>query len=179
MMGEAEIHSNVLKRIEREHSDGLSSQAILDLLSSLGVRFSEATLRKWVQLGLLPRSVRVGRKGKHSGSQGMYPSSIITQIVRIKEMLARGLTIEQIQREVLFVRADIEDFERSLARIFLVLDDAREKLDSDTLGVQVAQEIDEARSLADELVRKLLEIEARLISRASASSVGSSQSATG
>ena len=29
------------------------------------IRFSEATLRKYVQLGLLSRSVRVGRKGKH------------------------------------------------------------------------------------------------------------------
>ena len=77
LMGEVDIDKAVLERIERDHPAGMSSAAILDLLSSLGVRFSEATLRKWVQLGLLPRSVRVGRKGKHSGSQGMYPTPIV------------------------------------------------------------------------------------------------------
>ncbi|MBI5531080.1 MAG: hypothetical protein HY898_00090 [Deltaproteobacteria bacterium] len=178
-MGEADIHSSVLDRIESEHADGLTSQGILDILASLGVRFSEATLRKWVQLGLLPRSVRVGRKGKHSGSQGMYPATILRQILRIKEMMAKDLTIDQIQREVLFVRADIEEFERSLSRIFLVLEQAREKLHSETLGFSISQDIGVARSLADELVRKLSDIEARLISRASASSVDSSHSATG
>ena len=39
------------------------------------MKFSEATLRKYVQLGLLPRSVRVGRKGKHQGSQGIENDS--------------------------------------------------------------------------------------------------------
>jgi hypothetical protein len=59
------------------------------------------------------------------------------------------------------------------------LDDAREKLPSQTVSYSVAQDIEVARSLADELVRKLSEIEARMISRASSASVDSSQSATG
>lgn len=178
-MGEADIHDNVLARIEREHADGLTSQAILEMLSSLGVRFSEATLRKWVQLGLLPRSVRVGRKGKHAGSQGMYPSTILRQILRIKDMMSQDLTIEQIQREVLFVRADIEEFERSLSRVFLVLEEARRKVQSQTVGFSISQDLEAARSLADELVRKLSDIEARLISRASASPADRSQLAAG
>ena len=178
-MGEPDIHNSVLEQLEREYADGLSSQSILDILSSLGVRFSEATLRKWVQLGLLPRSVRVGRKGKHAGSQGMYPAAILRQILRIKHMMSQDLTIEQIQREVLFVRADIQEFERSLSRIFLVLEDARQKVQSETVGFSLSQDLEAARSLADELVRKLSDIEARLISRASASSAGRSQLATG
>jgi hypothetical protein len=179
-MGEMDIHNEALDRLESEHAEGISSQSILDTLSSLGVRFSEATLRKWVQLGLLPRSVRVGRKGKHSGSQGMYPATILRQILRIKGMMSKDLTIEQIQREVLFVRADIAELERSLSRIFLVLEDARQKVDSQTVGYSLAQDLGAARFLADELVRKLNDIEARLISRASASpSVGPSRIATG
>ena len=90
-----------LARLEREHEAGLSSAEILTLLEQHGVKFSEATLRKYVQLGLLPRSVRVGRKGKHQGSQGMYPVAVVRQILRIKEMMADDLTIEQIQREIL------------------------------------------------------------------------------
>ncbi len=168
-MGGADIHGSVLDRIERDHPEGLSSSELLDILSSLGVRFSEATLRKWVQIGMLPRSVRVGRKGKHSGSQGMYPATILRQILRIKEMMAQDLTIEQIQREVLFVRADIEEFERSLARIFLVLEDARSKITSEIALRSISQDLDQAKRLSEELVKKLAEIEARLISRAEGS----------
>src|SRR5882672_3991089 len=91
-----------LTDLERGHEAGFSSAEILSLLEQHGVKFSEATLRKYVQLGLLPRSVRVGKKGKHQGSQGMYPSAVIRQILRIKEMMADDLTIEQIQREFLF-----------------------------------------------------------------------------
>lgn len=176
-MGGADIDSIVLDRLEREHPEGLSSSELLDILSSLGVRFSEATLRKWVQLGLLPRSVRVGRKGKHSGSQGMYPATILRQILRIKEMMAQDLTIEQIQREVLFVRADIEEFERSLARIFGVLEDARSKLSSEIAVRSISQDLEQARRLSDELVKKLSDIETRLINRVAVD--GLSHEATG
>src|SRR6266508_6832365 len=93
-----------IAEIERTWPDGLTSRQIVDMFETRGVRFSEATLRKYVQLGLLPRSVRVGRKGKHQGSQGMYPASVIRQIQRIKEMMAQDYTIEEIQREFLFVR---------------------------------------------------------------------------
>jgi len=175
-MTEAEIDNTVFARIEREHPDGMSSSAILDILSSLGIRFSEATLRKWVQLGLLPRSVRVGRKGKHSGSQGMYPASIIRQIIRIREMMAGELTIEQIQREVLFVRSDIEELERSLGKIFRALDDSLGEIRSEPVGFALTQDVSAARDLAQSLVDKLSDIEARLISRAT---LGSNRAATG
>src|SRR5262249_57100142 len=98
-------------RIEREKRSGLSSGEILDAFASHGIKFSEATLRKYVQLGLLPRSIRVGRKGKHQGSQGMYPARVVRQIQRIKEMMAQDYTIEEIQREFLFVRHEIEELE--------------------------------------------------------------------
>jgi DNA-binding transcriptional MerR regulator len=139
----------------------------LRLLERHEVKFSEATLRKYVQLGLLPRSVRVGKKGKHQGSQGRYPASVIRQILRIKEMMADDLTIEQIQKEFLFVRGDIEELERVLGRIFESLEQtAKERARATTSSRSVAHDLVGARNLARELLSKLEGIEARLQARA-------------
>ena len=159
------IDEAVLSRIERERAAGITSAEILALFDEHGIKFSEATLRKYVQLGLLPRSVRVGRNGKHQGSQGLYPVTVVRQILSIKEMLADDLTIEQIQKEFLFVRGDIEELERLLEKILQRIGEvAREKKDLASTRV-VTQELAGARSLARELVTKLEAIEARLTAR--------------
>jgi DNA-binding transcriptional MerR regulator len=162
-VGVGGIDQSVLVRIEAEYARGIPSASILDVLASLGVKFSEATLRKWVQLGLLPRSVRVGRKGKHAGSQGMYPATIVRQILQIKEMLADGLTIEQVQTDVLFVRGDLDELQRSLSKVFSTLESAIDKVDSQPLRYSVVQDLSHARELAGNLVDKLSEVESRLI----------------
>lgn len=163
------IDQGVLERIEAEHAAGISSASILDVLASLGVKFSEATLRKWVQLGLLPRSVRVGTKGKHAGSKGMYPSTIVRQILEIKIMLADGLTIEQVQQNVLFVRGDLDELRRALAKVFGTLESAIDKVDSQPLRYSATQDLSHARELADHLVDKLTKVESRLLHRAALS----------
>ncbi len=160
------IPENVLDKIEREHESGLSSAEILDIFAAHGVKFSEATLRKYVQLGLLPRSVRVGRKGKHQGSQGMYPASVVRQIQRIKEMMAQDYTIEEIQREFLFVRGDIEELERTLDKIFDTLRDASGPRKNEPAGRAIANELANAESLAKDLVAKISMIEERLMVQA-------------
>jgi len=160
------IPDDVLDRIETEHAHGLSSAEILDIFASHGVKFSEATLRKYVQLGLLPRSVRVGRKGKHQGSQGMYPASVVRQIQRIKEMMAQDYTIEEIQREFLFVRGDIEELERTLGKIFDTLKGAAKQRRSETSGRAIATDLVTAEGLARELLGKLSMIEERLMAQA-------------
>jgi DNA-binding transcriptional MerR regulator len=160
------ITDDVLDRIEREHPQGLTSQEILDVFASHDVKFSEATLRKYVQLGLLPRSVRVGRKGKHQGSQGMYPASVVRQIQRIKEMMAEDYTIEEIQREFLFVRGDIEELERQIAKVFEALKTAAQERRSEITGRAVAHDLESAEALAHDLVAKLTAIEDRLLSQA-------------
>lgn len=157
----------VLSRFEREHADGVSSAQILLFLEEHGIKFSEATLRKYVQVGLLPRSIRVGRKGKHQGSQGMYPAGMIRQIVRIKDMMADDLTIEEIQREFLFVRGDIEELERVLAKVLDGLTQAaKDKKVIGQPGKGIAHDIALARSFARDLVEKLTDIESRLTARA-------------
>ena len=54
-----------LKEIESSWSEGIPSQEIISLFQDRGIKLSEATFRKYVQLGLLPTSRRVGQKGKH------------------------------------------------------------------------------------------------------------------
>jgi DNA-binding transcriptional MerR regulator len=160
------ISDTELDRIEREKRGGISSAEILDAFASHEIKFSEATLRKYVQLGLLPRSVRVGRKGKHQGSQGMYPASVVRQIQRIKEMMAQDYTIEEIQREFLFVRGDIEELERTLGKIFGLLKHAARDQKSETSGRAISHDVANAESLARDLMNRLLTIEQRLTAQA-------------
>lgn len=160
------IPEHTLDSIEREHDAGITSQGILDIFASHGIKFSEATLRKYVQLGLLPRSVRVGKKGKHQGSQGMYPASVVRQIQRIKEMMADDYTIEEIQREFLFVRGDIEELERTLSKVFEALKTASQHRKSQTSGRAIAHDLMTAETLAHELLAKLVVIEQRLTAQA-------------
>jgi hypothetical protein len=160
------IPDEMLDRIEREHANGISSSDILEIFASHHIKFSEATLRKYVQIGLLPRSVRVGRKGKHQGSQGMYPSGVIRQIQRIKEMMGQDYTIEEIQREFLFVRGDIEELERLLATIFEALRGAAQQRKSETSGRAIQNDLLGAESLSRDLLAKLVVIEQRLTAQA-------------
>src|SRR5688500_18518931 len=121
------IDEATLTRIERKHAQGLTSAEILDVFAVHGVPLSEATLRKYVQLGLLPRSGRVGKKGKHQGSQGIYPVQVIREISRIKQMMAEDYTIEQIQREVLFMSSELQQLEQTLASIFDNIEDVLDR----------------------------------------------------
>src|SRR5512140_3958174 len=86
-----------IARLEREHALGISSGEVVRLFEARGARLSAATFRKYVQLGLLPRSRRVGRKGKHTGSTGLYPVSVVRRIAVIKRMMAEGYTAEDIR----------------------------------------------------------------------------------
>jgi hypothetical protein len=166
-MGHADQFSeDELARIEREHPEGLSSEEIVGAFSRKGVKFTEAALRKYVQLGLLPRSVRVGLKGKHRGSQGMYPSTVVRRIQRLKAMMSE-FTIEQIQREFLFVRGDVEELERTLERIFSAFASVvKSGRGGDVAARAVQKELGEARSLAAELVARITGVETRLTMQA-------------
>lgn len=160
------ITDEVLDRLEREHPQGITSAEILETMAAHEVKFSEATLRKYVQLGLLPRSVRVGRKGKHQGSQGMYPTSVLRQIQRIRDMMAEDYTIEEIQKQFLFVRGDIEDLERTIGKVFDALKQAARDKKSETVSRVIASELANAEQLAGDLLAKLETIEQRLITQA-------------
>lgn len=152
-----------LEQIEREHAQGLSVQQIVDMFTSRGERLSEATFRKYVQLGLLPRSVRVGRKGRSRGSLGLYPATAVRQLHHIRRLMAQGFTMEEIQREFLFVRGDIDALSRQMDRVFGAMDAAMDDRGHDDMAVRA---LGEARALSSELMSKLEAIERRLAMRA-------------
>lgn len=159
------IDETALQRIETSHVNGLTSAEILDVFARHEVPLSEATLRKYVQLGLLPRSVRIGKKGKHQGSQGVYPVTVVRQIMTIKRMMAESYTILQIKKEFLFIRSDIEQLEQLLAGIFRKLEGVNRQRPRESAAQSVAREVGDARSLSRDLVSRLLAIETKLTTR--------------
>src|SRR5512140_4046617 len=106
-----------LERVERERAAGISSAEVVRIFESRGARLSESTFRKYVQVGLLPRSRRVGRKGKHTGSTGLYPVSVVRRIAVIKRMMAEGYTVEDIRGSFVTVANRLEDVEKGLAEL--------------------------------------------------------------
>lgn len=152
-----------LAAVEAEHPEGLTVTQIVDAFARQGEKLTEATFRKYVQIGLLPRSVRVGRKGKHKGSQGLYPPTTVRQLDQLRRLMARGFTIDEIQREFLFVRGDIDALGRQLDRVYGAIDRASKERGSDPL---VAQGLGEARRLGRELLERLEGLESRISLRA-------------
>jgi hypothetical protein len=145
-----------LETIEREHAAGLPAARIVELFVTRGVKLSEATFRKYVQLGLLPRSRRVGSKGKHKGSRGIYPVGTVRQINEIKRLMARDYTIEEIRQQFAFVGGELEELRRLLERIVEKLE---QSLTMDGMGGLAAEgmrrQIEEARHSAETLVDQL------------------------
>ena len=106
-----------ITRVEREHPAGITSGQVVQLFESRGARLSAATFRKYVQLGLLPRSRRVGRKGKHTGSTGLYPASVVRRVAVIKRMMAEGYTVSDIRGSFVTLRNRLEDVETGLGAL--------------------------------------------------------------
>jgi DNA-binding transcriptional MerR regulator len=168
LLGDREIDE-----IERAWPDGLTARQIVDVFETRGIRFSEATLRKYVQLGLLPRSVRVGRKGKHRGSCGLYPSHVVRRVNVVKGMMAEDRTIEEIQRSFARFKDDIESLDKHLRELIggfereakapNVAADGRRDLE---------REITEAKRAAGELVRRIASLERRISAQVEPSSGG-------
>jgi DNA-binding transcriptional MerR regulator len=145
-----------LDRIERDFSGGLLARQILEIFRPRGVRLSEATFRKYVQVGLLPRSRRVGRKGKHQGSRGLYPVEAVRRINAIKKMMAEGHTLEDIKRSFLVHRNHIDQLERNLSEVFNGLQDqlgTREREDRRTLEARLGTLRSRARALIRDVAR--------------------------
>ena len=59
--------------LEEEHPQGISAVQIVDFFAPRGVKLAQATFRKYVQLGLLPRSRRVGEKASTADRAGSIP----------------------------------------------------------------------------------------------------------
>jgi DNA-binding transcriptional MerR regulator len=109
------LDESEIDHVEREWAAGITSGEVVRLFESKGARLSAATFRKYVQMGLLPRSRRVGRKGKHTGSTGLYPVSVVRSVAVIKRMMAEGYTVEDIRGSFAILRNRLEDVEKGLS----------------------------------------------------------------
>ena len=118
-------------RLEEAHLGGLSAQQIVEFFAPRGVKLAQATFRKYVQLGLLPRSRRVGEKGKHKGSRGLYPANAVRRIHVIKALMDEGMTLEDIRGSFIYFRGQLDGVERALDELFAALDKSvRERPDA-------------------------------------------------
>jgi hypothetical protein len=152
-----------LLALEEEHPEGLTAAQIVEAFTTSGVRLSEATFRKWVQLGLLPRSRRVGRKGKHQGSLGIYPPSTVRRIAAIKRLMAEGLTVEDIARSLRF-KDEIEQLERGLNDLFRGFEQHVAASGAAAEEQQaIGRLLDQVRKQAGELVRRIGILERRIV----------------
>lgn len=152
-----------LERIERDFSEGVTSAKLFEILHSLGMKISEPTFRKYVQLGLLPRSKRVGQKGKHKGSQGIYPISTVRRILEIKALMEGDLTLEEIASRVLRFRAHLDQLEETLHELVLAfLEELRRPDLSDEVRRALTQDIKGLERLGGEILSRAQALEARL-----------------
>ena len=158
LLGEDELAS-----IQSKYENGMTAVQIVEIFVSRGVRFSEASFRKYVQQGLLPRSRRVGRKGKHRGSLGVYPAKAVHRINVIKSLMNDGYTIEEIQEQFLQFADVVENLEEGLKEAFELFGSevASPRFDNKARKT-LSREIAEAETWAEELLSRISNLSERL-----------------
>jgi hypothetical protein len=154
-----------LKAVERAFPDGVTAAQVVEIFQARGLRLTEATFRKYVQLGLVPRSRRVGRKGMHQGSMGLYPAQAVRRVNDIKRMMGERYTIEEIARSFLRFKDEIEALERGLKDVFSGFErEVRSPEFDPARRKSLSREIEDARKLADELVGRIEGLERQIVS---------------
>ena len=141
-----------IERIERDYAQGVPARVIVDAFASKGARLSEATFRKYVQAGLLPRSRRVGKKGKHQGSQGLYPVSCVRRMNAIRQMMAQGLTLEDVKASFVVFRNHIDLAGTELTFVF---DGYERHVDSKSNKKELTSRLRSLRVQARELLHEI------------------------
>jgi len=154
------LQEDELRAIEGAYPDGITAVQIVDAFLSRGIKFSEASFRKYVQQGLLPRSRRVGRKGKHRGSLGVYPSKTVRRINAVKQLMVDGYTIEEIKGQFLLYTDLVEGVAEHLAELWSRLAGDATRLDP-ALRRELEQKLADARRDGDRLVERLGELTRR------------------
>lgn len=146
--------------VESRFADGMSVQDIVETFTGWNFRLSEATFRKYVQLGLLPRSVRVRRQARQRGSVGLYPASVVSQLLEIRQLMSEGFTIDEIQRDFFFARGDIDWFEKHFEGVLVAMERAigeHEHVDAKTVAA-----FDRVKQLGRELMTSIEGLESQL-----------------
>jgi hypothetical protein len=156
------LKEDELRAIEGTYADGITAVQIVDVFTSRGIKFSEASFRKYVQQGLLPRSRRVGRKGKHRGSLGVYPAKTVRRINDVKQLMAEGYTIEEIQGQFLLYTDLVEGVAENLAQLWTRMGGDVARVDSNQEKRELDKQLADARRDGDRLVERLGELTRRV-----------------
>jgi DNA-binding transcriptional MerR regulator len=152
-----------LAEIERRFPQGVTSRQILELFGFFGIPLTEATFRRYVQLGLLPRSRRVGRKGKFKGSQGIYPVGVLRRLNLIRRLMREDFTLEEILRSFRRFKDRIQDLEQAIERLLSDLEhEVRERPLPDERRRAMLKDLGATRRTAHRVVRQLGRMEEAL-----------------
>jgi len=157
------LDSSELKKLEEAHHEGLTVSEIVSILATQGERLTEATFRKYVQLGLLPRSTRVGKKGKHRGSQGLYPPATLRRLLLIRSLMDQGFTIEQIRSQSTFVKIDIDTLREKIDEVLKRIENTVNAKAGDlSTAAATRTQLSEVKKMAADLIARLQEIDRRM-----------------
>ena len=159
------LEESALEEIEREHPEGLTLAQVIEAFASRGMHLSEATFRKYVQYGLLGRSRRVGRKGKHQGSLGLYPATTVRRVNAIKQMMGANYTIEDIQRSFLRFTDEIDGLRRGTDKLFSGFEN---ELSRGSFPAErrrgLSRELAQLRKATEEVLGRIESLERQLVS---------------
>lgn len=155
-----------VRDIEAANPEGLTSQQLVAAFQEHRIRFSEATLRKYVQLGLVPRSRRVGTKGKHLGSRGIYPVRAVRRINTIKRLMSERYTIEEIQARFLVFKDHIETLDEAIKELVRLFDDKIQSEPPSPGRERLFTELRSIKGASDQLLEGVYRLEKLLISAA-------------
>jgi DNA-binding transcriptional MerR regulator len=159
------LRPDEIERIERDHAAGLPARVIVDAFASKGAKMTEATFRKYVQAGLLPRSRRVGKKGKHQGSQGLYPVSSLRRMNAIRQMMAQGLTLEDIKASFVVFRNHLDSAGTELSQVFDGFEKQIEKSEKSADKKELTSRLRAMRVQAKELLHEISKFGSAVTSR--------------
>jgi DNA-binding transcriptional MerR regulator len=148
-----------VRELEAVHAEGLTSQELVAAFEERAVAFSEAALRKYVQLGLVPRSRRVGTKGKHLGSRGIYPVRALRRINTIKRLMAERWTIEEIRAKFLVFKDGIETLDESVERLLEMFESRIAEEPPTPLRDRLQEELRTLKATAGDLLQAAYRIE--------------------
>lgn len=155
-----------IRAIETQHPTGLTSQELVGAFQEHAVRFSEANLRRYVQLGLVPRSRRVGQKGKHLGSRGLYPVRAVRRINTIKRLMAERYTLEEIQDRFLTFKDSIEGLDEAIEELITLFTSKIEGEPRSDRRARLMDELKELKRSAEDLMTGAQRLEKLLIATA-------------
>ena len=117
------VEESAIAALEARCPAGVTSAQVVAFFQEHGVRLSEATFRRYVQLGFLPRCRRVGRKGRHQGSQGIYPTVVLRRLAEVKRLLEQELTIDEIRAMFRVREDDVQEVRERLGAIVAAVEE--------------------------------------------------------